>query len=101
MPSGSWTTYCRSSDASDDEKARRKRTRRTDLLSSMNVKPLDLSRLAVLPLAQRQSLTRAEDILIDPDAPAVACSERNAALIADCAQKIVAARKNGATVMLI
>ena len=35
----------------------------------MNTTPLDLSRLRVLPLAERESLTRADDILLDPDAP--------------------------------
>ena len=34
----------------------------------MSVQPLDLSRLKVYPLAQRKSLTRADDILLDPDA---------------------------------
>jgi len=67
----------------------------------MNVKPLDLSKLKVLPLAERQSLTRADDILIAPETPPPACSERNAELIAACADKIRAARRRGATVLLI
>jgi len=65
------------------------------------VQPLDLSRLKVLPLAARASLTRADDILLDPDAAPKPCSDRNAALVADCAAKVLAARRRGASVMLI
>jgi len=65
------------------------------------VEPLDLSRLKVYPLAQRVSLTRADDILIDPDSPPKSCNERNATLIRQCAENIIAARERGATVMLI
>ncbi len=67
----------------------------------MAVRPLDLSRLKVFPLAERASLTRADDILIDPDAPPKPSSERNATLVRDCAEKIVAARERGASVMLV
>ncbi len=62
---------------------------------------LDLSKLKVFPLAERRSLTRADDILLDPDSPAPECSERNEAIIEDCAEQIRAARQRGATVMLI
>ncbi|QJX00680.1 hypothetical protein [Frigoriglobus tundricola] len=67
----------------------------------MTVKPLDFGRLHVLPLAHRTSLTRADDILIDPDVEPKPCSERNAALVAACAERIRAARTRGAAVMLI
>ncbi|HWC89302.1 MAG TPA: hypothetical protein VG433_06600 [Pirellulales bacterium] len=67
----------------------------------MDVKPLDLSKLRVLPLANRQSLTRADDILLDPDRPPKVCPPAVAALIDDCAQRIVAARRRDASVMLI
>jgi hypothetical protein len=67
----------------------------------MTPEPLDLSRLTVYPLARRASLTRADDILLDPDSPPPPCSERNAALIRECAENIRAARERGATVMLI
>ena len=67
----------------------------------MKITPLDLSRLAVLPLAERRSLTRADDILLAPDAAPPACSELNSKIVADCAQKILAARQRGASVMLI
>ena len=35
----------------------------------VSVTPLDLSKLKVFPLAERKSLTRADEILIEPDAP--------------------------------
>src|SRR4051794_27254018 len=65
------------------------------------VQPLDLRKLRVLPLAERQSLTRADDILIDPDAAPRSCPERIAAVIRDCAAQVRQARQRGATVMLI
>lgn len=63
--------------------------------------PLDLSRLKVLPLAQRQHLTSADDILVDPDATPAACSPANQALIGRCAEAIRAARQRNAAVILI
>ena len=65
------------------------------------MQPLDLSRLTVYPLAQRASLTRADEILLDPDAEPKPCSPENAARIREAAEKIVAARAKGATVVLI
>ena len=41
----------------------------------MNITPLDLSRLRVRPLAERESLTRVDEILIDPDAAPAALPE--------------------------
>ncbi|WP_010581614.1 ornithine cyclodeaminase family domain [Schlesneria paludicola] len=67
----------------------------------MHVAPLDLSKLKVFPLAERTSLTRADDIVIDPDSTPKPSSEKIAPLIRDCAQKIRAARERGASVMLI
>jgi hypothetical protein len=63
--------------------------------------PLDLSRLKVLPLAQRQHLTSADDILVDPDSPPPTCSAANQALIDRCAQAIRSARERNAAVILI
>ncbi len=63
--------------------------------------PLDLSRLTVYPLAQRTSLTRADDILIDPTSDAKPCSDTNRERIRECAERIRTARSRGATVMLI
>lgn len=62
---------------------------------------LDLSRLKAFPLEQRRSLTSADEILLDPDAAPRACDPDTAQVIADCVEKIRAARKRGATVMLI
>lgn len=63
--------------------------------------PLDLSRLKVLPLAQRQHLTSADDILVDPDATPIACTPVNQAIIAHCVKAVVAARERKAAVILI
>ena len=65
------------------------------------MEPLDFSRLKVFPLAARKSLSRVDEILIDPDAPPKPCDEHNAALIEQCAARIRAARERGASVMLI
>jgi hypothetical protein len=67
----------------------------------MKISPLDLSRLEVFPLAKRMSLTKADEILIDPETPPRACSEDNAGLITECAARIRAARERDASVMLI
>jgi hypothetical protein len=67
----------------------------------LSVQPIDLSQLKVLPLSKRESLTRADDILIEPDAPLKPCTLEVESSISDCAQKIKAARAKGATVMLI
>lgn len=67
----------------------------------MNIEPLDLGQLKVFPLTQRQSLTRADEILLDPLAPAKPCPPAINDLIADCARKIRAAKERDASVMLI
>ena len=67
----------------------------------LSVEPLDLTRLKVLPLAERQSLTRIEEILLDPDAAPPACPEPIVARVADCAERIREARRRGSSVMLI
>jgi len=63
--------------------------------------PLDLSQLRVLPLAQRKSEARLEDILVSPDAEPPPCPEPAAAEIRECARRIGQAREKGASVMLI
>lgn len=67
----------------------------------MRFEPLDLSRLKVLPLVRRQTLTRVEEILVDPDAPPPAVSAASAAAISECASRMRAARRDGAAIMLI
>ncbi|MBY0528392.1 MAG: hypothetical protein K2R98_33685 [Gemmataceae bacterium] len=67
----------------------------------MSSRPLDLTRLKAFPLVERQSLTRLEEILIDPDsAPRHATEELRVAVHA-CAGAIIAARRRQAAVMLI
>jgi len=65
------------------------------------IQPMDFSKLKVLPLAERDSLTRADDILIEPTSSPKPCSERNAPLIQECAAAIRKARTRGATIMLV
>ena len=63
--------------------------------------PLDLTKLKVLPLAQRRSLARLEDTLVDPDSAPPSCSKPNQALIRQCVLDITQARAKKAAVMLI
>jgi hypothetical protein len=63
--------------------------------------PLDLSRLNVWPLNERKSLTRVEDILVDPDSPPPACAPAVKAGIELCVQQIAAARQRQASVILM
>jgi hypothetical protein len=65
------------------------------------MKALDFSRLKVLPLAQRRSLTRVEEILVDPDAPPAPCAPEVERQVAACADLIQRARSQGASVMLL
>jgi hypothetical protein len=67
----------------------------------MTVRPLDLSRLKVYPLAERESLTRADDILIEPQTEPQSISKQNAERIAGCSARIIEARRRNASVMLI
>lgn len=67
----------------------------------MRVQPLDLSQLKVFPLSERHSLTRADEILIEPDSCPKACPDRITAMIQHCSQSIRSARRRGAAVMLI
>jgi len=62
---------------------------------------LDLSRLKVLPLQQRDSLSRADDILRDPASTPPTVGDDVVPTIRDAAACIRAARKRGAAVMLI
>lgn len=62
--------------------------------------PLDLSRLRVFPLEDRKSLTKATDILIDPDSEPAEVDPRIREIIVRCAERIALARERGSTVML-
>ncbi|HWD19840.1 MAG TPA: hypothetical protein VHB20_11240 [Verrucomicrobiae bacterium] len=61
----------------------------------------NLTELKVLPLAQRKSEARLQDILVSPDAPPPPCPDALAAEIREAAKRIREARHNGASVMLI
>lgn len=63
--------------------------------------PLDLTRLRVRPLAERDSLSRADDVLLDPAAPPPPLSPALEAAVERCASDIRAARARRAGVMLI
>jgi len=65
------------------------------------VQPLDLGRVQVFPLAERRSLTRVEDILVQPDLAPPACASQLAALIEECARQIRRARQCQASVILM
>lgn len=65
------------------------------------IQPLDLSKLKVFPLAERKSLTRADDILIPPDSAPKPVSEELTRQIQGAAEQIRAAKKRGSSVMLI
>src|SRR5262245_8802535 len=63
--------------------------------------PLDLKRIKVLPLVERQSLSPIEKILVDPAQPPPACSPEISSAIQDCAKTISAARRRDAGVVLM
>jgi hypothetical protein len=63
--------------------------------------PLDLHRLKVFPLAQRRSLTSADEILVDPSASPPALPEETLAAVRTCARAVFEARQRRAAVMLI
>src|ERR1043165_4359494 len=65
------------------------------------IQPFDLAKLRMLPLAQRKSLTRVEDILTDPDSAPPPCPAGLAEPIRECADRIRSARDHGAAVMLV
>ncbi len=65
------------------------------------IAPLDFSRLKVFPLAERRSLTRADDILVQPETMPHPITAPIAPLIVTCAERIRAARVRGAGVMLM
>ena len=67
----------------------------------MSVQPLDLTKLKILPLSARKSLTRADAILIDPDSSPPSCPALVEDLIEGAAESIREARRRGSAVMLI
>ena len=63
--------------------------------------PLDLTRVKVFPLSQRESLSSVEKILVDPAAPPARCPKEARIAIEACAGQVVLARKRGASVILM
>ncbi len=63
--------------------------------------PQDWSKLRVYPLAERKSLTKVEDILVDPDSAPRECSPEVARMARAAAANIVSARERGAGVILM
>ncbi len=63
--------------------------------------PLDLKRLRVFPLAERESLSRIDEILVKPDSPPAPCPEPLQTRIEECARQIAVARQRNASVMLL
>ena len=63
--------------------------------------PIDLSKLKVRPLAERQSLSTIERLLIDPAQDPRTCQAETTKAVEDCARKITTARERKASVMLL
>lgn len=63
--------------------------------------PLDLKKLKVYPLAQRASLSRIEDILVNPDAAPPPSFDALLSAIKACAAQIAVARKRQASVLFM
>ena len=63
--------------------------------------PLDLNLIKVLPLARRQSLSRLEDLLVDPAKPPQPCDAAMQRMVSDCAAHVRQARQREASVMLL
>jgi len=62
---------------------------------------LELNRVQVYPLAQRQSLSTIDKLLVDPDQPAATCTPKELADVEECTARIVSARGRGASVILM
>jgi hypothetical protein len=69
--------------------------------NAVTIEPLDLGQLKTLSLQARKSLTRADEILIDPQSAPPACSERVSEKVEHAAAAMHAARGRGAAVVLI
>ena len=67
----------------------------------MNINPLDLKKLKVLPLAQRKSLSQVDQILVPPTTTPPACPAAVDERIQECAERIATARRRGAGVILM
>jgi hypothetical protein len=63
--------------------------------------PYDFKRLKVQPLARRRSMSRLEEVLVEPSDAPPACPAPLRRQIEECARAIRAARARGATVLLM
>ena len=63
--------------------------------------PLDLTKVKVYPLAQRESLNSLERMLVDPKAPPGTLASELHSQVQLCSQRINAAKNRGASVMLL
>jgi hypothetical protein len=62
---------------------------------------MDLRKVKVYPLAERQSLSTLDQILVDPGQPPRACDPAVLGMIRECALKLAAARQRDASVILM
>jgi len=62
---------------------------------------IDLRKLKVYPLAARKSMSRIDEIIVDPSTPPGACPDRVQQQILRCAAQIKAARQRKASVMFL
>lgn len=67
----------------------------------MDSEPIDLKKIKVYPVAERQSLSAIETLLVDPEQPPAPCDPETRQTVETCAAQIVNARKRKASVMLI
>src|SRR5258708_9796624 len=58
------------------------------------MQPLDLTQLKVFPLAERRSLTRVEEILVEPDSNPLEAPAAVRAAVRQCARSVAAASGN-------
>ncbi len=70
-------------------------------ISGMKTEPQDWTKLRVFPLAERESLTQVEDILVSPDSPPATSPAPVMRAVERCAEQIAKARKRGSGVILM
>ncbi len=65
------------------------------------MEPLDLSKLKVFPLSERKSLTKIQELLLEPGSAPKELTPPQMEAVEQCAHAVLAARKRDAGVMLI
>ena len=66
-----------------------------------NSEPINLQKVKVYPLAERRSLSALDKILVDPQSPPRPCPAELREEISCCVKAVAAARKQGASVILM